>query len=295
MTSSGGHILKVSDLSVSYGDAQVLREVSLEVAGSSVTGLAGESGSGKSSLLKAVAGLLDGNARITGGSIELDGRVTACAGAGGTRSGRAERPFRRQAGQAPSVSYIFQDPAQSLDPLFKLRSQFDECLVAAQRGRAGRKEREAAMLAALETLGFDEPQHVLNARPYELSGGMCQRVVLAMGVARGARLFLADEPTSALDPVSQQQVMNELLRLKNELGAGVVIVSHDLAVLASVADFIGVMHEGRIVEFSEGPELIKKPCSPYAQKLIAAVPRFRRHGASATKEAALGKEDSHAS
>ena len=255
MPRHNGHILSLSNLDVSYGDVRAVRGLSLAVSHGEIIGLVGESGSGKSSVLRAIAGLLGHGGRISAGSIMFD-LARLDQGSSGWREG---------------IAYVFQEPRLSLDPLFRVGSQFDECLRA--HGMTGREEMRATERALLEEMGFSDVDRVLGAYPHNLSGGMCQRVVLAMAVACRPQLLLADEPTSALDVVSQRQVLDLLLRVREEHGVTMVIVSHNIAAVARVADRLGVMYRGRLVELGERERVLQAPEHPYTQNLIAAIPR----------------------
>ena len=250
-------ILCVRDLGVSYGGARAVRDVSLSVAPGEIVGLVGESGSGKSTVLRAVAGLLGRGGRITGGSVAFEGRRV-------DNLPSKERAALRGAG----ISYVFQDPTASLDPLYTVKSQFDECI------RAHRSCRGEAMAALerdlLEDMGFEDPDRVLAAYPFELSGGMCQRVVLALGLACRPKLLLADEPTSALDVTVQASVIDLLVRLRRELAMSCLFISHDLALVRGFCDRVYVMDVGRVVEEGSSAILFENPRTDAARRLVAA-------------------------
>ena len=256
-----GAVLELRGLSVDYGARRVLRDVSLEVAPGEVVGLVGESGSGKSTLLKAVCGLLGKSGRVSAGSMRFEGRDIV---------GLTARQAARLRGAG--VSYVFQDPVASLDPLFTIGNQFDECIRVHRR--MGRAEMRGLEESLLVEMGFDDPMRVLALRPYNLSGGMCQRVVLAMSLACEPRLLLADEPTSALDVAAQAQVVELMMRLRVERGVSILVVSHDIGLVAHMADRVGVMRAGELVESGACDEVIHRPRHPYTKELIAAVPRL---------------------
>ena len=259
MPKSSTTILSVQDLGISYGGTQAVRGVSFDVHAGEILGIVGESGSGKSSVLRALAGLLGASGRVTGGSILFEGAEMV---------GRDDRDFQCLRGR--HVAYVFQDPTASLDPLFRIRKQFDECLrVHDVCLRAEYREVECALL---REMGFDDPERVLNSYPHEISGGMCQRVVLAMSAALKPTLMLADEPTSALDVTTQKQVSSLLVRLREEHGCSIIVVSHNIAALSLVADRIGVMRKGELVEMGSREQILYAPGHPYTQELIAAVP-----------------------
>lgn len=262
--SSGKGLLAVRGLEVRYGGSPVLHGVDLEVGEGEIVGVVGESGSGKSTLLNAVAGLLPCSAEICAGSILYDGSEISIAGS------KAMQALRGR-----GIGYLFQNAEGSFDPLFSIKSQFDEALKA--NGAVPKKKPDmlAVQKAALERVGLDDADRVLGALPSELSGGMCQRVALAFAVALGPKLLLADEPTSALDGKSQDKVVDILRRLNVEEGLAVLIVSHDIDLVASLAHRIIVMRSGRIVESGRSDEVMDDPQQPYTRELIAAVPRVK--------------------
>lgn len=260
MTEEGGHILSIEGLDVFYGDVPALHGVTLSVAPGEIMGLVGESGSGKSTVLRATAGLLGQSGRVCGGSIRYRGRdVTALS--------RVEVAALR----GSEIAYVFQDPVASLDPLARIGSQFDECIQT--HGATRGAEARTFECALLDDMGLKDPERVLRAYPHELSGGMCQRVVLAMSVACNPSLLLADEPTSALDATSQLQVLKLLLRIRAQRECSMLVVSHNIAAIAQVADRIGVMKHGEIVEIGTCDQIVHEPVHPYTRALIAAVPR----------------------
>lgn len=253
-------VLSVRDLGVSYGSAQAVRGFSLDVRLGEIVGLVGESGSGKSSVLRAVAGLLGASGRISAGEVSFCGERIDAA------------PRKRMAAlRGAGIAYVFQDAVASLDPLAKIGAQFDECLRVhgTARGAAAR-EIEQAMLA---DMGFEDANRVLDSFPHELSGGMCQRAVLAMSAALSPKLLLADEPTSALDVTSQSQVLNLLARMRDESGCAMLVVTHNIAAVSRIADRLGVMRSGELVEVGERDQVLHAPAHPYTRELIAAIPR----------------------
>lgn len=251
------HILSVRNLSVSYGDMQALRDVSIDVAPGEMVGLVGESGSGKSTLLRAVARLLPPAARVEGG-LWYEGRNLAEV---------SSRVMSRLRGG--EISYLFQNGEQSLDPLFTIGQQFDEVL----RAHGGHSDR-AYERALLRRMGFEDAERVLDALPCELSGGMGQRVALAFALATSPRLLLADEPTSALDGVAQARVTALMRALNEQEGLAVLMVSHDIDLVASMTERLYVMHDGRIVEEGPSAQVLANPRAPYTRELVASIPRM---------------------
>lgn len=254
------HILRIENLGVSYGSARAVRDFTIDVTAGEIVGLVGESGSGKSTVLRSVAGLLGRSGKVDCGCIVFRGRELT-----------GLRPREMAALRGGEIAYVFQDPTASLDPLKRVGKQFDEC-IAVHRVASGEAVR-ALECSLLAEMGFDDPERVLSSWPHELSGGMCQRVVLAMSAALDPVLMLADEPTSALDVAVQQQVSRLLLRLRDERGMAIVVVSHNIAAIAQIADRIGVMLDGKLVEMGARDEVLRRPAHPYTKALIAAVPR----------------------
>ena len=253
-------VLRARNLGISYGDTQAVRGFSLDVRPGEIVGLVGESGSGKSSVLRAAAGLLGASGRVDKGDVLFCGESVVAAS-------RKRMAQLRGAG----IAYVFQDAVASLDPLARIGTQFDECLRAHKetRGKAVR-ELERAMLS---DMGFDDADRVLASFPHELSGGMCQRVVLAMSAALAPKLMLADEPTSALDVASQSQVLDLLARLRDESGCAMLVVTHNIAAVSRIADRIGVMRSGELVELGQRDQVLHAPEHEYTRELIAAIPR----------------------
>ena len=260
------NILEISDLSVSYGGTLAVCNLALEIERGSVVGLVGESGSGKSTVLKSIAGLLGPTGHIDEGRIIFEGRDLKDRDL--AKMSRRELAHLR----GGAISYVVQDPTASLDPLFTIKNQFDECIRSHRKLSAS--EMEALELEMLADIGFDDPGRVLKLRPFELSGGMCQRVVLAMGLACGAQLVLADEPTSALDVIVQAQIIELLKRLRDEHDLSILIVSHNMGVMKELADTVGVMYQGHLVEFGATSEVFENPVHPYTRDLIAAIPKY---------------------
>lgn len=250
--------LAIADLSVSFGAARVVDEVSLSVPRGSVLGLVGESGSGKSMIALACLGLVPKPGRVAG-SIALGGRELLAL---------PERAWRRVRGG--EIGIVFQDPMTSLNPVRRVGALLVETIRRHQG--LGRREAKALALDALASVGIPSPAARLRAYAHELSGGLRQRVMIAMALVNRPSLILADEPTTALDATIQAQIL-DLLR-ERVRDAAAVLITHDLGVAASLADRIAVIYSGRIVE--EGPmaRLLTAPRHPYTAALLRAVPRF---------------------
>jgi peptide/nickel transport system ATP-binding protein len=239
----------------------VLRDVSLTVARAEVHGLVGESGAGKSTIAKAVLGILPQGISITRGSIMLAGRDLLALG-------RHER--RRLLGS--QVALIPQDPMTALNPGRRIEAQLTDGLVL-WRG-ISRRDAKRRALTLLEEVQMREPQRVMRAFPHELSGGMRQRVLIAAAFALEPALIIADEPTTALDVTVQKKILRLIRAMQARHGTGVVFVTHDLGVVAQVCDRATLLYMGKVMEEGRVEELLSAPHHPYTKALMAACPRY---------------------
>jgi peptide/nickel transport system ATP-binding protein len=255
--------LTVEGLKVAIGDANVLRGISLEVEPGEVRGLVGESGAGKSMLGRAVLGLLPANATVTSGHIAFEGRDLL-----------AMRESERRSLLGRRIALIPQDPMTSLNPVKRVGAQVSSLL----RHHLGLSKR-AALLRATELLtevAIREPERVLSLYPHEISGGMRQRVLIAMAFACDPSLVIADEPTTALDVTVQRQVLQLVERLRKRHGSAVLFITHDLGVVAKICRSMSVLHAGRVLEEGETAEVLMRPRHAYTRALLAATPRADR-------------------
>jgi len=255
--------LSVQGLRVAIGATNVLRAVSLEVAPGEVRGLVGESGAGKSMLGRAVLGLLPVNAAVTSGRIAFEGRDLL---------GMADAERRGLLGRR--IALIPQDPMTSLNPVKRVGAQ----IAALLRHHLGLSKR-AALARATELLAevaIREPERALGLFPHEISGGMRQRVLIAMAFACDPALVIADEPTTALDVTVQRQVLQLVERLRQRHRAAVLFVTHDLGVVAKICRTMTVLHAGRVLEEGDTAEVLARPRHPYTRALLAATPRADR-------------------
>ncbi|GAA2087282.1 ABC transporter ATP-binding protein [Kitasatospora saccharophila] len=257
-------LLTVRDLTVDFDGHPAVRGVDLDLHRGETLGLVGESGSGKSVTALAVLGLLPATAR-TGGSVRLDGRELLGLPARQLAAVRGRR-----------IAMVFQDPLSAFTPVHRIGDQIAEAVRIHQDvGRAAARKRAADLL---DLVGIPDPARALDAFPHEFSGGMRQRAVIAMAVANEPDVLLADEPTTALDVTIQAQVLDVLRTARRESGAALLLVSHDLGVIAGSADRVAVMYAGRIVETAPVDELFAAPRHPYTLGLIGAVPRLDGRG-----------------
>jgi oligopeptide/dipeptide ABC transporter ATP-binding protein len=255
-------LLELRDLAVEFatpaGPLRAVDGVSLALRPGECLGVVGESGAGKSQLFLACLGLLPRNARL-GGSLRLCGQELA---------GASEAQWRSVRGR--TIATVFQDPMNSLTPHLRIGTQLREALDRTGQPPAAVREQ---LLAALRRVGLDEPERRLDQFPHEFSGGMRQRVAIAMALLGRPRVLIADEPTTALDVGVQAQIL-ALLRTALADGLALVLVSHDLGVVASLASRIAVMYAGRVVEQADTAVLLARPRHPYTQALLDAVPRL---------------------
>ncbi len=255
--------LAVEGLKVAIGAANVLRGVSLALQPGEVRGLVGESGAGKSMLGRAVLGLLPANATIMSGHIAFEGRDLLDM-----------RETERRGLLGRRIALIPQDPMTSLNPVKRVGAQIGSLL----RHHLGLSKR-AALTRATELLtevAIREPDRVLSLYPHEISGGMRQRVLIAMAFACDPGLVIADEPTTALDVTVQRQVLQLVERLRRRHGSAVLFVTHDLGVVAKICRSMTVLHAGRVLEEGQTADVLARPRHPYTRALLAATPRADR-------------------
>jgi dipeptide transport system ATP-binding protein len=259
-------LLEIRNLRVRFDGFTAVDGVSLDVAAGELLGIVGESGSGKSVSMMAVMGLIDAPGIVTADALRFDGHDLLHMNA-------AQR--RRIVGK--DVAMVFQDALNSLNPSHTVGNQVREVLRVhlGLRGAA----LETRVLELFERVEIPAAKTRLNAYPHEMSGGMNQRVMIAMAIACEPRLLVADEPTTALDVTIQAQVMDLLLRLQREQGMGLVLITHDLAVVATMAQRVAVMYAGQVVETEATDTLFEQPRHPYTQALLAALPEHKRGGA----------------
>jgi oligopeptide/dipeptide ABC transporter ATP-binding protein len=279
-------LLSIRDLRVGLrrrGEtSEIVRGVNLDVAPGEKLGIVGESGSGKTLTILSVLQLLPAPLEILGGSVSFDGEDLRAV------SSRRLREIR-----GGEVAMVYQDPTSSLNPLLRVGTQIVETL------RAHGAERDAAEARTREVIGhvgLSDPERVANAFPHELSGGMLQRVMIAIALSTSPRMLVADEPTTALDVTIQQQILELVETLQAETGMAVVWVTHDLGVVARLVDRVAVMYAGRIVEQAATRDIFERPQHPYTAALLGSLPgpatahraRLRQIGGTPPDPARLG-------
>lgn len=256
-------LLDIQHLWVQYpcGKA-VLQDVSLRLQAGEILCVIGESGSGKSTLLQAIL-RLPGKVEITRGEILFAGQ-DLCA-----LQGEALRNIRGK-----GIGMVFQEPGASLNPIRKIGTQFYEALRA--HGPISRRQADEKARILLSCLDLGDPERILRSCPVQLSGGMNQRVAIALAMALEPAVLLADEPTSALDVTVQVQIVAELQKLRDQFGTSILVVTHNMSVVAKLADTVAVMAGGHIVEYGARDTMLGSPTHPYTRSLLAAVPRLGR-------------------
>lgn len=257
--------LEVTNLHTSVtgasADVEIVRGVSLSVDAGEAVAIVGESGSGKSFTALSIAGLLPANAAVTAGSILVNGTDTA---------GMPES--RRRLVRGAEVGMLYQDPMTSLNPMMRVGAQVREALTVHGWSSADASRRT---FEVLDEVGLPSPTAMAKLYPHQLSGGMRQRVLIAAALAPRPKVLIADEPTTALDVTIQQQILDLVAGLRDEYGLAVVWITHDLGVVARIAQRVLVMYAGRIVEQAEVTDLFAAPTHPYSAGLVASIPPMR--------------------
>jgi dipeptide transport system ATP-binding protein len=252
-------LLEVENLHVEFAGFKAVDGVSLRLDAGEVVGIVGESGSGKSVTALALMGLIDEPGRVGATRLAFDGRDLLTMG-----DGERHRLLGRD------IAMIFQDPTSSLNPCFTVAFQLIETLRI--HGGGNRRDLRARALQLLRDVEIPDAESRLDAYPHQLSGGMSQRVMVAMAIACNPRLLIADEPTTALDVTIQAQMLALLLKLQRERGMALVLITHDLGVVAEVAQRVLVMYAGQVVEAARVPQLFDAPRHPYTEALLSALP-----------------------
>ncbi|MBN3858924.1 ABC transporter ATP-binding protein, partial [Paraburkholderia sp. Ac-20340] len=252
-------LLSIRNLSVNFNGLAAVDRVNLSVAPGEVLGIVGESGSGKSVTMMALMGLIDAPGKVTADAVTFDGRDLLNA---------TGKERRRIVGK--DIAMVFQDALTSLNPSYTVGYQIKEVLKLHEGLRGAALHKRA--LELLDQVGIPDAKNRIDNYPHQMSGGMNQRVMIAMAVACNPKLLIADEPTTALDVTIQAQIMELLVRLQKERGMALVLISHDLAVVSEVAQRVAVMYAGEIIETNRVPDIFARAHHPYTEALLAAIP-----------------------
>ncbi len=256
-------LLKVTDLHLSFftdrGELRVVEDVSFNILAGETVALVGESGCGKTVTALAIMGLMDEPGRIVRGSIRLKGEELV---------GLSEKDLQQWRGRR--IGMIFQEPMTSLNPVFTVGNQIGEVLI--RHFAMGKDKARTEVLRLLQKVGIPSPERRIDQYPHELSGGMKQRVMTAIALACKPDLLIADEPTTALDVTIQAQILHLLKELQKEMGMSILLITHNLGIVAHFAQRVVVMYAGKIAEQAGVRDLFKNPLHPYTQALLAALP-----------------------
>ena len=256
------NVLDVDDLSVSYatesGELKALRNVSLDVPRGEIVGIVGESGCGKSTLISAIIGLLAPNAVLASGAIRFRGENLL---------GIDDEEMRALRGN--EIAMVFQDPMTSLNPILTIGRQMRDIQYRLQESTAEKNDRSVRIL---QRVGIPDPEARLHDHPHQLSGGIKQRVAIAMALMMKPALLIADEPTTALDATLEVQIIHQLKRLQEDIGCSILFISHHLGVIAELCDRVVVMYAGEVVESGTVREIFHAPHHPYTRMLLACDP-----------------------
>lgn len=256
-------ILSYGSVEVSFDGKAVVHDVSFSLHQGEILGIVGESGSGKSTLLKAAMGLLGKNGMVTRGDIWFQEKDIPDLSRGEMQKICGDK-----------IGMIFQDAGASLCPIRTIGEQIYESITAHKK--MTREEAKEKALGLFEKLKFQDGERIWNSYPFELSGGMNQRVGIAIAMLMEPPVLLADEPTSALDVAVQRQVVQEMLALRALFGTAIILVTHDIGVVSAMADSILVLKEGEVMEYGAAKQVLEAPQNAYTRKLLSAVPRLRR-------------------
>ena len=259
-------ILEVDDMTVAFkglrGPVEVLRDISFSILPGEVVALVGESGSGKSVTSLAIMGLLGNNGVVTQGSIHFEGTDLSTLA-----------PGRRREIRGRDMAMVFQEPSTSLNPVYRVGFQIAEALV--EHSLCDAPEADKRAVALMERVGIPAASERYRDYPHQFSGGMKQRIMIAMALACNPRLLIADEPTTALDVTIQAQILNLILDLRSELNMATLLITHDMGVVAQMADRVVVMYAGEVVETATVEQLFTNPAHPYTRLLLRSIPTAR--------------------
>ena len=254
-----------TDFSTEQGTVRAVRDVSFTVEKGEILGIVGESGSGKSVTMFSIMGLLAGNGTVTSGKVMLDGTDLSVSSFPSPK----EYEKKMQATRGNEMAMIFQDPMTFLNPVLRIETQLVEPIM--NHTKLSRKEAVARAIELMRKVGIPSPEKRIKQYPHQVSGGMRQRIIIAIALACNPKLIIADEPTTALDVTIQAQVLDLIADLKEEFNSSVILITHDLGVVAQVCDRVLIMYGGKIVEQGTAEEIFYSPNHPYTKGLLSCV------------------------
>ena len=257
-------ILEIKNLYTENEGIQILREISLSIYKGEIIGIVGESGCGKSTLLRTLLRMMNKNEKIVNGSIVFNGEDMAHMSA---------EELRKMMGS--KIGVVFQNPGSTLNPIRKIGIQFVEAMQS--HVKISKKDALKEAEHMLEKVNLKDCKCILNSYPFELSGGMKQRVAIALAMIMKPELLVADEPTSALDVTVQKQVVDEMMKLRDEFQTSILIVTHSMGVVSYMVDKVAVMYAGKIIEYGEKQAVLERPMHPYTKALMNAIPKLGKN------------------
>lgn len=256
-------ILRYEHVDISYKNKKVVNDISFTLNDGEILGIVGESGSGKSTVIKAIMGLLGNDGLVTRGDIWYENynlpELTS---------------KQRLAINGPEIGMIFQNSGSAFCPIRTVEKQLYECM--REHEKISKEQFHLKAIELLNKIGLEEGERVLKSFPFELSGGMQQRIGIAAAMLMEPKILLADEPTSALDVAVQKQVVEEMLRVRDIFKTAIIIVTHNIGVVSAMADNVLVMKDGKVIEYGKTQDVINSPKEEYTKKLMAAVPKLKR-------------------
>lgn len=254
-------VLKVENLHIENREIEILRDISLSIGKGEIIGIVGESGCGKSTLLRALFKMMNKDEKITKGDIYFN-----------DESILNKHPKKMRELMGSKIGVVFQNPGSTLNPIRKIGTQFVETMQS--HIKISKKDALESAVSMLEKVNLKDARCIINSYPFELSGGMKQRVAIALAMIMKPEILLADEPTSALDVTVGAQVVKEMMNLRDKFGTSIIMVTHSMGVVSYMADKVAVMYAGTIVEYGDKKSVLNNPMHPYTKALINAIPRL---------------------
>lgn len=258
-------MLKLDNVTISYKNVPTVQNFNLDMKEGQIVSLVGESGSGKTTVIRAVLGLLAGGGKVTEGSITFEGEDLL-----------SYTPEQWRKLRGSDISMIFQDSGAMMNPTRKVGKVFTEYILTHEN--ISKKEAWSKGIAMLERMRLPSPDNIMESYPFQLSGGMRQRVVIAIALACDPKVLIADEPTTALDVTIQAQILDLMRDLQKKTKTSIIIITHNLGVVANIADRVAVMYGGKLVETGDVYEIFKNPCHEYTKGLLASIPKAHEKG-----------------